>query len=294
MIQTTFTKAFFTIASSAVFAVCTVVSAQAQNTPAALGSSTLQLPHMIGGGGDAAIVRAIQLGVRYPQQALRDEAQGQSLVSFAVAPNGQVCLVKMEYSIRPDLDTAVVQAVRLLPQMQPALQHGKPVACLMRAPITFAIAPPARLPRKPLPAADSTQLYTAVTRMPMYQGGTGYSQLATDLAAEYLRLGQASGCMLPQFGAQVLLTVSPRGILYNAEVVQGDDAQQDALRARFGDQIAKVESAEEQAADEFPAACLPQLAEAVRHMPRLVPAYVGNQPVAMRLLLTLPNPNRPR
>jgi TonB family protein len=255
--------------------------------------SSFRLPQLVEGGGDAAIVRAIQLGVKYPRQALRDEAQGQSLVSFAVAPSGQVCLVKMEYGIRPDLDTAVVQAVRQLPRLQPAMQHGRPVACLMRAPVSFLIDNPSRLPRKPLPAADSTQLYPAVMRMPIYQGKLGYNKLAADLAAEYLRLGQASGCSLPKFGAQVLLTVGPSGALYNLQIVRADENQKAALAINFGEQIAKNESVDEMLEDEFPTACLPQLAEAVRHIPHLTPAYIAGQPVATRLLLTLPNPNRP-
>lgn len=136
--------------------------------------STIRLPQLVGGGGDAAVVRAIQRGVKYPRQALRDGAQGQSMVTFAVAPNGQVCMLKMKYGIRADLDSAVIQAVRQLPQLQPATQHGQPVACLMSAPVTFTITNPARLPRQPLLALDSTRIYSDVTRMPTYRGQPGF------------------------------------------------------------------------------------------------------------------------
>lgn len=243
------------------------------------------------GGGDWAIVRAIQLRVRYPKSALRDCAQGQSVVSFAVAPSGQVCQVKLERPLRPDLDSAVVQAVRLLPPLQPAQQHGHPVACLLRAPITFYIDNPVQLPRRPLPALDSSQVYSAVMRMPLYQGRFANTQLAADWVAEYLRVTNSEGCAIPRGGAGIVVTVSPSGLLSNVQLLPADPAQSAALKARFGDQVARLEDPEDKDLDE---ACLPQLAEAARRLPRLTPAYLDGHPVAARLFLSLFNPKYPR
>lgn len=250
--------------------------------------ASFQLPQLPEGGGDAVIIRAIQLRVKYPKQALRDEAQGQAVVSFAVAPSGQVCLIKLEKGIRPDLDTAVAQAVRRLPHLLPAMQHGKPVACLLRAPVAFFIDNPSRLPRKPLPAADSTLLYTVVTRMPIYQGRPGYQQLATDLVAEYLQNSGNAPHSLPKYGASVVLTVNAEGKISQLEQLRSDEAQLAALEATFGDQVAKMESDEED--EKLSEVCLAQLAEIARRLPRLTPAYAAGQPVATQLVLKLARP----
>ncbi|WP_151086723.1 energy transducer TonB [Hymenobacter baengnokdamensis] len=264
-----------------------------QSRLAAEGTATLfHPPQMPGNDGDAAIVRAIQLGVKYSRQALRDEVQGQVLVSFAVSPGGQVCLIKIEQGIQADLDTAVVQAVRQLPRLQPATQNGKSVACLLRAPVTFTISDLLHSPRRPLPAADSIQLFTAVTRMPLYQGKVGYQHLAADIAAEYLRSNEGNAHSLPKFGAQIVVTVEPSGRLDRVERLPVDEAQKTALNALFGDQVAQREENEEEIY-QLSEASLLQLAAIIRRLPRLTPAYVANQPVAMRLILKLRNPNSP-
>lgn len=270
---------------------CSTLSGRAQvGSPAAEGPSRrpFQLPQLLEGGGEMGIVRAIQLGVKYPQQALRDGAQGQSMVTFAVSPTGKVCQVKIKYGIRPDMDTAVVRAVRHLPQLQPAMQHGQAVACLFSAPVTFFIDNPKRLPKQPLPPIDSTQVYTAVTRMPIYKGKLGYRQIADELRDEYLKLAQPNGCFVPRYGLSVIVTVGPSGTIHNLQRVQSDENEKATLEAQFGDQVAKQE---EDAEAELPEACLGQLAEAARHLPRLTPAYVDGHPVAMRLLLSLFNPH---
>lgn len=60
-------------------------------------------------------------------------------MSFVVAPNGQVRRIKITRGIEPEMDTAVVSAVQQLPQLVPVVQFGKPVACILTAPVTFTI-----------------------------------------------------------------------------------------------------------------------------------------------------------
>jgi TonB family protein len=262
--------------------------AQVEASETNASTSSIRLPQMVGGGGDAAIVRAIQRAVKYPRQALRDGAQGQSMVTFAVAPNGQVCLLKMKYGIRADLDSAVIQAVRQLPRLQPATQHGQPVACLMSAPVTFTITNPARLPRQPLPALDSTRIYSDVTRMPSYRGQPGLQQVSVDLTAGYVSLTQGTACGVPRYGRTIMATLGPSGTLYDVQLAASDAEQIRSLEARFGNQVIKTESPDEEA--ELADDCVAKLVEVVRHLPRLTPAYVAGRPVAMRLLLSLSNP----
>jgi TonB family protein len=244
-------------------------------------------PQLPEGGGLPGVVRAIQQRIVYPNAALRHGIQGQSRVTFAVAPDGQVRWAKIANGIRPDMDSSVVWAVRQLPRLVPATQFGKPVACLMTAPITFAITESAGARKKSykLPAADSTQLYTAVTYMPLYQGKLNYGQLAADLLAEYLRLCAGAGCPAPRKGLGVLLTISPSGHITDLQLTKSDKRNSEALAAEFGDDVVQLEEGEE-----FPAACVAVLAQAAQHLPRLAPAQADYTRVAMQLQLTLPTP----
>jgi len=262
------------------------LQAEAQVAPGSPVSS-IQLPQLAGSEGTEAIVRAIQLGVKYPRPALRDGTQGQSMVTFAVAPNGQVCLLQMKYGLRADLDSAVIQAVRQLPRLQPATQHGQPVACLMSAPVTFLLTNPEHLPRQPLPALDSTQVYSAVTRLPTYRGQAGFKQLSADLTATYLQLTQGMTCGVPRYGRTIVATLGPSGTLYDVQLAPRDMALVTSLENKFGNQVIKEEADE---GDELPDACVAKIAEAARRLPRLTPAYVGGRPVAMRVLLALSMP----
>jgi TonB family protein len=270
--------------------VCGSFRAQAQALTPEVGGSKLSAipPQLPEGGGLAMIVRAIQQRVTYPMAALRYGIQGQSRVTFAVAPDGQIRWAKIANGIQPDMDSVVVRAVRQLPRLTPAMQYGKPVACLMTAPITFSIteAPGLRKKSYKLPAADSTQLYTAVTHMPLYQGKASYSQLSADLVAEYLQLQTSGGCPIPRTGLGILLTVGPSGTISNIQLTKGNRQYNNALRAEYGDAVMQREEGEER----FSAACVETLVKAAQRVPRLEPAQADNKRVAMQLQLTLPGP----
>ena len=197
-----------------------------------------------------------------------------------MSPTGQVGQVRITRSLEPEMDAAVIAAVQTLPQLEPATQFGKPVACLMRAPITFLIDYPLKV-KKPLPAADSLKLFSAVRQLPLYQGKLGYAKMAADLAAEYLRLRAATGCFIPHTNLSILVTVGPGGTLYDLQLTKLSQKAQDDLRAAYGDAVVQQEE------EDLPAACTALLAQAARNLPRLVPAYADGQRVTTRLQLTL-------
>ena len=254
----------------------------AQTIPLANSAGTIsfKMPQLAEGGGQAGLVRAIQKRVVYPRHALRNILQGQCQVTFAVSPTGQVGQIRITRSLEPEMDAAVVAAVRLLPQLVPATQFGKPVACLMTAPITFLIDYPLKV-KQPLPAADSLQLFSAVRQMPLYQGKLGFAQMAADLVAEYLRLRAETGCFVPHTNMGILVTVGPGGTLYDLQLAKPNQQAQDDFEAEYGD------AAVQQEEEELPAACTALLAQAAQHLPRLAPAYADGQRVATRLQLTL-------
>lgn len=265
-------------------------TAWAQVSPATVPPEPLSFkpPQLPEGGGAAFLVRAIQQRVKYPASALRAGIQGQSRVTFAVAPDGHIGWVKITNGLQADIDSAVLRAVRQLPHLLPAMQFGKPVACLLTAPVTFSITESASARKKSykLPAADSTQLYTAVTHLPLYQGKAAYSQLAADLLTEYLSLRNATQCPAPRSSMGILLTVGPSGSIMDLQLNRGDERDKELLEAEYGDAVAQQEG------EEFPDACVATLKQAAQHLTRLAPAQVGNKRVAMQLHLTLPDPNR--
>ena len=158
----------------------------------------------------------------------------------------------------------------------------------MTAPITFSITESAGFRKKSykLPAVDSTQLYTAVTHLPLYQGKAAYSQLAADILTEYSSLRDATQCPVPRCSMGILLTVSPSGSIMDLKLNRGDAHDKALLQAEYGDAVAQQEG------EEFPDACVATLKQAAQRLPRLAPAQAGNKRVAIQLRLTLPDPNR--
>ena len=97
------------------------------------------MPQLLGGGGNAAIVAAIQRNVIYPKAALANRIEGRVFVSFYVDSEGQVREAKIVKGLDPEIDAAVIAAVQKLPRFRPGTQDGKAVSVTFTVPITFAI-----------------------------------------------------------------------------------------------------------------------------------------------------------
>ena len=121
------------------------VAAQAASAPpeVVLGDKVYayveQMPQLPGGGGNAAIVTAIQSRVKYPQEALQKGVVGRVFVTFIVGKNGTVRGAKIAKGIGAGCDEAVLEAVRQLPRFIPGTQSGKPVAVSYTVPVTFKL-----------------------------------------------------------------------------------------------------------------------------------------------------------
>ncbi|SFP87811.1 energy transducer TonB [Hymenobacter arizonensis] len=91
------------------------------------------------GGGTEAFVRAIQMNVRYPAEALRAQTQGRVFVAFTVAASGQVENIKIVKGVSDALDAATIAAVKKLTGVTPGKVDGEPVAVHLTVPITYTI-----------------------------------------------------------------------------------------------------------------------------------------------------------
>jgi protein TonB len=98
-----------------------------------------QMPQLPGGGGNAAIVAAIQKAVKYPPLALRNQVEGRIFVSFTVNSAGEVSDVKVVKGLGSGLDEETVRAVKTLPKFIPGKQNGRAVSVSFTVPITFKI-----------------------------------------------------------------------------------------------------------------------------------------------------------
>ncbi|WP_233254084.1 energy transducer TonB [Hymenobacter sedentarius] len=98
-----------------------------------------QMPQLPGGGGNAAIVSAIQKATKYPPLALRNQVEGRIFVSFTVNAQGDVSDVKVVKGLGSGLDEETIRAVKTLPKFIPGKQNGRAVSVSFTVPITFKI-----------------------------------------------------------------------------------------------------------------------------------------------------------
>ncbi|WP_223847271.1 energy transducer TonB [Hymenobacter montanus] len=98
-----------------------------------------QMPQLPGGGGNAAIVAAIQKATKYPALALRNQVEGRIFVSFTVDAQGDVSDVKVVKGLGSGLDEETIRAVKTLPKFIPGKQNGRSVSVSFTVPITFKI-----------------------------------------------------------------------------------------------------------------------------------------------------------
>lgn len=88
-------------------------------------------------GGSTALLQDISAHLLYPVKAIEDRIQGIVLASFVVEKDGTIGDVKIERSLSPECDAAVVAAIKKLKNFFPAKQGGRPVRSLFKLPIRF-------------------------------------------------------------------------------------------------------------------------------------------------------------
>ena len=111
----------------------------APSAPAAPYTYVEQMPELPGGGGQTAIVAAIQKAARYPGLALRNGVEGKIFVSFVVNALGEVSDVKVVKGLGYGLDEETMRAVKSLPKFIPGKQNGQAVSVSFTVPISFKI-----------------------------------------------------------------------------------------------------------------------------------------------------------
>ena len=259
--------------------------AAAQTTPASIAkvyTYVEQMPQLPGGGGQAALIAAIQQHVSYPPRAVRAHAEGRVFVAFTVAASGLVEEVGVVKGLRPDCDSVVVAAVRLLPRLRPGMQAGKAVPVRFTVPVTFRLGAPEPATTS-LP--DSVQrVYTYIQYMPRYQGEEGTKKLTQDFLREFEKTSAEAGCPLPTFPVFVTFIVGPSGTIYGVKSINNIAAPTDPN--------VKADSRNDggsspKSLQPLPAACEVALVAAARKLPRLKPGSQSGRNVAVSYTIRL-------
>jgi protein TonB len=98
-----------------------------------------QLPQLPVGGGEQAIIQAIQKTVRYPKRAIEAKRQGIITVSFVVDQNGQATNLKIIRGLGYGIDEEVIRAIGALPRFICAKCNGYAVQSNLTLPISLRL-----------------------------------------------------------------------------------------------------------------------------------------------------------
>lgn len=172
-------------------------------------------------GGMKAFVNYLKRKLVYPPQAKKENLEGVVAVQFVVEKDGRITSPTVVRSLRADMDSAALTAIRNMPNWIPAREHGMRVRCKYSVPVQFKIERPKSAPKK-------TPLATDTIAAPKDSLGT--DSLATDslkkivlpgdsLLKDSLRIKPDS---LLQRGDSLLLRPDSLTVLNDSLVVSND------------------------------------------------------------------------
>ncbi len=98
-----------------------------------------QMPALPGGGGNVAVVAAIQKALVYPNPAGLSQTKGRAVVSIVVEADGSIREAKVVRSPSPSCEQPILAAVRRLPRFVPGRQNGQPVPVVLSLPIAVRL-----------------------------------------------------------------------------------------------------------------------------------------------------------
>ena len=96
-----------------------------------------QMPALPGGGGNLALMKAVQKQVQVPAEVREGRVEGRVFVRVVIGVSGVARRAAVVQSLSPACDAAALAAVKRLPRLQPGLYQGQPVAVLLTVPVMF-------------------------------------------------------------------------------------------------------------------------------------------------------------
>lgn len=86
-----------------------------------------------------SILTHVKSTMKYPEEAMKNNIQGQVMTTFIVDAQGNVTRAAVEKGIGHGCDEEALRVVTLMPKFEPGLLAGKPVAVKMALPFQFQI-----------------------------------------------------------------------------------------------------------------------------------------------------------
>jgi outer membrane biosynthesis protein TonB len=96
-----------------------------------------QMPTLPNGGGNLALVKAVQQQVKLPIEVREGRTEGRVFVRVVVGVSGVGRQAAIIQGLSPACDAAALAAVKQMPRLRPALYQGQPVAVLLTVPVMF-------------------------------------------------------------------------------------------------------------------------------------------------------------
>jgi outer membrane biosynthesis protein TonB len=96
-----------------------------------------QMPTLPGGGGNLALIKAVQKLVQLPAEVREGRTEGRVFVRLVVGVSGVGRQAAVVQSLNPACDAAALAAVKRLPRLVPGYYGGQPVATLLTLPVMF-------------------------------------------------------------------------------------------------------------------------------------------------------------
>ncbi len=90
-------------------------------------------------GGLGALMSYLNDNIRYPEEAVKNDEQGNVIVRFVVEADGSIGEVKVAKGVTPLLDEEAIRIVKNMPKWTPAQNEGKDVASWFNLPIRFKL-----------------------------------------------------------------------------------------------------------------------------------------------------------
>ena len=90
-------------------------------------------------GGEKAMMNYIGKKINYPTAAQRENIQGLVVVTFVVAPNGEIRDAEVIKGLGYGTDEEALRVVKGMPKWKPGKQNGKPVSVRYTLPIRFSM-----------------------------------------------------------------------------------------------------------------------------------------------------------
>ena len=104
-------------------------------------------------GGTDALMQYWMKHLHYPESAQADSIEGRVIVSFIVEKDGRLTGLHVERSVRADLDSTALSAVRGMPRWMPGYSKGRAVRSKYVIPICYRLDKGVGAPiRKPTPS----------------------------------------------------------------------------------------------------------------------------------------------